>query len=554
MAAIYSRLIEIFDAGSEVAGTTSRIIAANYYDRMVFTHLGFFPQYWNGSGNAQPVVGLPTSERFKGVFSLAGYLIFYRDNYLRWNAAGNSTMWTPIANTISTYVWGFSNTWTMPATGVESSWINVDDVTTGSAIGQLVTIRDSAFISYFTISSLETNRLKLKPTGLSGQHPIGFTFVGPATQKIFTLLSNFAGDSINVGTLTNGEIYHLDQIGQLGYIFKRRSIQSIEPTGDSTVFNFIAQVTDEGFIGRYAYVKVGVDKIYFIGNRDVYAYKGGSDITPIANQSSKTLLDDLDTSRSDEIFGYHYEKSQEIWFVYPSLSSPGGPLKVWIYNYEQKSVTIDEYPTYITALTAAGRYDWGVDLAVGDLTGTIGGLSGSIRDLAGGAAGVVAILATKLETPQDPFTGAPAPTMLNYGNQLDRKYKAIESVWETPDFGDSFSVSQSSSTASAKYNDTSSFKYIDTVQVGIEVNKTPLPTSLTPYTLQLQLGGKFNMDSSIVWSAPQSIVVSGDGQRTTKVNLRATGRHFRLRLISNQAGCNFRITYFRLFGRAGGDY
>ncbi len=209
------------------------------------------------------------------------------------------------------------------------------------------------------------------PVDLTGNAAVGDVFA--AGSQVLTVAPNGAGEVINAGALVNGPILHFDTLGEMGYLFKQRSIQSVQYTGVGNGTFFIRpEVTDEGLVGDYAFVKVGNDEMYFWGNRGIYRFLGGSNLQPIAPQHYKQLKAELDITRADQIIGYHNEQDFEIWFVYPqkAISPELGGLRVFIWNYAENSCTIDDYPSSFQALSAIGRVSWNQDLTWARTLGT----------------------------------------------------------------------------------------------------------------------------------------------------------------------------------------
>lgn len=241
---------------------------------------------------------------------------------------------------------------TQPSVSVK----NISGVTASSSFAELV---KEAFA--FTVI----------PQDLTGNQDVGHTF--PAGTQILTVDANAAGELINAGALINGPILHFDTLGEQGYIFKQRSIQSVQYLGGGAGTFFIRPaITDEGLVGDYAFVKVGNDEMYFWGNRGVYRFLGGNNLQPIAPQYFKQLKAELDVTRADRIVGYHNEQDFEIWFIFPQKSkSPTlGSTRVFIYNYLENSCTIDDYPSSFVSLTAAARVNWNEDLIWSNTLGT----------------------------------------------------------------------------------------------------------------------------------------------------------------------------------------
>jgi len=385
--------------------------------------------------------------------------------------------------------------------------------------------------------------VKLTPAGFTGEVPQGT--VVPEGSTIQALEPTEAGEFVNAGGQINGPIFAIVALGEYGVILKERSIQSMQYVGrlNGTFFTR-PEVLGEGPISKYAYCRVNETKLIFWGNREIYDYSGGANLTPILLQHSVKMFSELDRARADEIVLFHNEPDTQIWFVYPVIGATD--TTVVIYNYREGSVVIDKYDAALGGITALGGWDIEVAPAWEDLPETLTWQSETRRwvDLVedglhrrtiiatGGDAGV----ATLGEDPDETI-----PRLLLHGrvysrssgdNCIPARYYAAA---ETQDFA---------------FNDPSLYKYVDTLTITLAVDE-PLQR---PMKLWVQLGSRANFDSDILWSTPASIEVSGNGNYVTRVNLRSAGRYHRVRFFSNQVDCQWKIAGFCLYARPGGTY
>ena len=376
----------------------------------------------------------------------------------------------------------------------------------------------------------------------------GVTLAGtvvPTGTQIFTEDSNGAGEDINAGSIVNGPILALDTLGDYAYILKNRSIQSIQYVGlDQGTFFIRPEVSDEGLIGRYSFVKVGLDVMYIFGNREFYRYSGGSQLVPIGRQHSVQVLAELDKTRVDEIIGYHNETDFEIWFIYPviGLAPTDSPYRVFIYNYAEDSCTIDDYdpsahPSLVLhGITGLGRLDLSANPSWDSATGTwvapgLWPATATCQDLESDGSNTVPVASFK----NNELLGGPVLSQLNQGYTRDGV--AMLCRYESVDFS---------------AGDPLAFKYGDTVQMSLQV--LGLAQQPNPFVVQVQLGSKANLDDDIVWSNPVAIQVQGNGNYVTKANMKRTGRYLRVRVTSNQVGCGWRVSRLTVLGRMGGTY
>ena len=384
--------------------------------------------------------------------------------------------------------------------------------------------------------------LVLIPLGYTGGTVVGANI--PAGATIETLNANAAGEVLNVGAAINGDIYAVVPLAEFAYILKKRSIQSIQSVGQAAGTFFLRpEILEEGPIGRYSWCRAGDRQIAFIGNKGMYVYGGGQNLRQIASQHWQKFRDEVDWARSDEIIAHHNRRQNEVWFTYPT---PTGVTKVYVWNYVEDSVVLDRYPDAVNGISALGRVDWElaptwesldpaekcngsskrwyeyVDVAEREYTLVgIGGDAGSV---------------VRGEDPTKTI-----PQLLVHGrvwsrsSQDDCNPTAIPSVAETADFD---------------FGDPTIWKYLDTVYVVLN-GKENLPNGAT---LQVTVGARDNLNSTIRWSAPQSLSVATAGSGPTKVNATVSGRYIRVRFSSESVGSNWGISGYHLTARKGGTY
>lgn len=666
MPSLAGNLTEIYDFGSLVGSQARRVVAVNYFDKVIFAQPDSQPLYWNGTGDAKKLPGLPTDELYWGCQAYDGVLLLWRNNYLRWSGAADFSRWLIVNETISDYVLNLESDYTQLAVDTESDWVYFTELAPNLAVGQYLRVDYPAdnynfyevtevfpqpdfaaeasatqtitvgstqplFINavvpheegtqiyfeglalqklrvvetpeidtqaltvatdftlpavggsvtvdvtvapllttggYVSVSSKQeygqavfevtaidriNNTVTLERTGVELSTPPATVTAGyiltpqpyilvenlsgsdattpapepallqasgvkwklldlegvadpatviPANQQVETLNASKAGDVVNAGTDTNGDIKHVAVLGEYAYIFKERSIQLMYPTGEFA-YGFRPAVTGEGILGRYAHCQVGVDRLYFIGNRNIYVYGGGSTLQPIAPQHRDQFYEDLDYARLDEIFGFHHEDEEEVWFVYPQKGD-AGTWRVLVYNYADNTVTLDDYTDKATDVTTAGKLEWDVD-------GTK-----SEHNLVGLAE-----------------WGDDQPQLVNYGEDFNRKGDGISSEWETIDLGDG-----------------TTYLYVDTVHLSLEVRNPSALAQIMP--LQVWVGGRRDYDDATEWGDPLTIQAQGNGMYSTKVHVKRAGRFIRIRFRSTQADVQWRISSLRVMGRVGG--
>lgn len=388
--------------------------------------------------------------------------------------------------------------------------------------------------------------IKLKGLGLTGELPEGDII--PAGAEIQSLDRNEAGEVINAGSDINGPVFAVVSLGEYGIILKERSLQSMQYTGiDSGTFFIRSEILGEGLISRHAWTRTGDKQIAFFGHKHIYIYSGGQTLSPIALQHSKEVFKELDRSRSSEIVLYHNEQQQELWVYYPTLSNE--KLKVLVWNYRFNTVVQDTYsPDDFTGITALGGIDVEIAPTWRELSDTLTWETETRRwrELVEDGEQRYTLIAVG-GAEADPALGEldsedGVPRLLLHGRKFSRAAgdncdeEGYFAFGETQDFD---------------FNDGAAFKYLDGIQIDVEIADTDLAR---PMFLNVQIGARNNLDSAVRWSSPSKVEVSGNGTIVTKVNLRAAGRFLRVRFFSENAGDVWRVAGFRLLGRKGGTY
>jgi hypothetical protein len=382
--------------------------------------------------------------------------------------------------------------------------------------------------------------LKLESTGSTGE--IAVDTVIPAGSSITSLDANDAGESVNAGAQINGDIFAITAVGEYALMLKNRSIQTMQDVGRLNGTFFIRPaVLDEGLISRYAWTRVEGNRIIFWGHKEIYEYGGDLVLTPIGVSHTKEVFEEFDRSRADEIISHHNERDTEVWFVYPTLS---GETKVLIYNYREKTVVIDLYDSDLNGITAIGGIDWESAPAWQDLSTSLTWESETKKwyqyvDEGEKRYTILAIGGTAADANLGESGDDPIPRLLLHGRRFSRcagdncSPEAYLCKAETQDFD---------------FGDSARWKYADTIILDMEVKER-----LTrPMKLWVQIGSRSNLDADIVWSAPASVEVSGNGTVQTKVNLRGSGRYHRIRFFSQAVDAQWRVAGFELIARLGG--
>jgi hypothetical protein len=387
--------------------------------------------------------------------------------------------------------------------------------------------------------------VKLRALGYTGGIEVGKSI--PAGAVVRSVDANDAGEFQNIGSDVNGEIFAIVAIGELGYILKERSIQSLQSVGKANgTFLARLEVPNQGPAARHAWCRIYKDEsvsgIAFWGSDNIYIYNGGQAITSIGDMHTRELFERFDKSRRDEIVMYHHERDHELWVVYPVLGS--SVPEVLVYDMREGSVTIDVYDQGIGDVTALGGIDWEVSTTWADLptTQVWEDETKKWREYVDEGAQRHTIIGISSDSPNPAYgeIGVDSvPRLLLHGRQFSRASSndCVPNPYlcaaETPDFD---------------FGDRTRYKYVNTIWLDIHV-----PSKREkPMYVCVQVGTRESSSSPIKWSEIKSAEVSGGGNNLTAVNIKASGRYMRLRFFSAEEDAEWRIAGYYFEARLGG--
>jgi hypothetical protein len=526
-------LTSIFSGSS--ATPHNRWMAANFYDKAIFACNSARMQFWPGYNQCLEVPGIDPAITWEGVTVVNDHILGWFGNTMKWCAASDYSSWIPIGETVSNALFTLSGYAVQPAVNASVTFV-FNETCEMLVVGQFLRIDLSLNTGFYVITSIDTTTQTVVATllNLTGTIPAGTTL--PTGAAVATLAANDAGELINAGDRINGPILQVVPMGDNAVLFKARSIQLLELGGSTpfygrSLFETHIVVSDEGLLGKYAWCRSTNEIIYFLGNRELYAYSGGLDMRPVATQQTKQMYAELDLSNADSIILQHVEQNNEIWVVYPVVGAPNGPRRVLIYNYRWDTCTIDDYGADTDgAITALGTWDYQIATPWNSQAESWVEAPGTWYEFS-----TESSLERLPVIAFQPTTGG--ATLNVYGLNYDRNGAAISSLCETQDFD---------------FGDSYAFKYIDTVYLALEV-LTPLAPGA--FKLLVQVGARDNLDSPIRWSDPPwPVEASGYGSIVRQASIRKSGRFIRIRFSSNQVGVQWRISSFRILGRMGSSY
>lgn len=514
------------------ANNANRWTACNFYDKVILACNTSPLLFWPGYNQAVQVPGIDPAIRFEGITAIGPYLIGWYGSTYKWSASADYSTWIPVSETVSKVRCTISTAITQVAAGSSMQFFLNEDPT-GWTVDQFIRIDYFTSTSFYQITAVDPIGFSVTATALALTGSISAGTVIPISTEINSIPANDSGETINSGDLINGPILAIVPQGDTGIIFKARSIQMIQGSQygslTSGVFQSRQVITDEGMLGKYSWCRSTDEVIYFLGNRELYAYSGGQDLRPVAVQHTKQVFAELNYAEADSIIMYHYEQNNEIWVVYPVFGNQVVPRRVLIYNYRWDTCTIDDYDQSLGAITAVGSWDYQVKTSWAQLTNTWATLPYAWEDV--DALNQAQRLTVIGMTP-DPGT----PSINVYGLNYDRNGSSYICTCESQDYD---------------FGDNLAFKYVDTIYCALQV-LTKLING--PFKLFFQVGARDNLDSDIRWSTPDSLEVSGNGNFVNNVQIRASGRYIRVRLYSNQVGVQWKVSSFKILARMGGTY
>jgi hypothetical protein len=370
---------------------------------------------------------------------------------------------------------------------------------------------------------IEAYALQLQLQDLTGIVPPGSAIIGGS--QILSLNANEAGQLVNAGDRVNGPIWAMSTIGLYGLIMKERSFQLMQYVGAPSIFTIWPDFADEGLLGRNTWCKINDTTIYFFGHRAFYTYTTGVP-QEIGMKQFLQVLTEIDLSKVQEAFMYHKEDRREVWFVYPAQGANFPPQRVFIYNYEQNTCTLDDYEDSNAPITAIGRQDYATALTWANWAGRWIDQIQSWGDL----------LASKANLTLMALYPSGVPGIYSHGQVYDRAGAAYQSIFET---------------VAHDCGDEQAYKYLDLVQFSLQVKQVLTPR---PFRLFVQAGTQENLDGTISWSTPQWVDCAGNANYVTKLNIKVAGRFIRIRFYTDQADTQWRVTTYSISGRIGNTY
>lgn len=161
----------------------------------------------------------------------------------------------------------------------------------------------------------------------------------------------------------------IQYLGPYMILYRERSIVRTEYVGSTDLlFNFETVIVGEGALSQDSVIDLG-DYHIFIGNANVYEYRGGFDFEPVGDKIYYDIFGvngELNPTYKQRVFGLYVEELDEVWFFYPA-SGDTKPTKLLRYSQENQSWVKREFNHDITGF---GLYQSTADKTWNDLVGT----------------------------------------------------------------------------------------------------------------------------------------------------------------------------------------
>lgn len=516
--------------------------ATDFFDTVILAQHDNIAQYWTAPlpNVCQPIPGLPTNDaQWDGTEAFFGHVLLWKDDRLKWSDQDDFTNWIPVGQTASSAVFTINTGgFTQPAPGATVVIPVVEDpVTAGIVVGQFIFIQDNRgsgtsnqFYNYYQVTAISdspSNTITARLQDLTGVTANGLTVA--AGQQVFTVDANEAGETRVVGSKMNGKIFKVVAMGDYAYIFKERSVQSVQYVGlESGTFFIHPELSDEGALSRTAVLNLGDGRIVFLGHKELYLYTGGPSPQPIATQVTRQVLREIDRTRLDQIVMVHKEIRHEVWISYPII----GGQKTLIWNYVEDTCSFDYYDISLGGISAAADVDFTTNppwlsLPMSLLWDTIDPAT-TWLDLEGVSTDRVLLLATR----------DGEILVWGFGTTYNRNGRGYISLSESMDYD---------------FEEPDIWKYVDVVVLGLEITSS----TNQPRTLYVQLGQRAGLgmaEDDITWTAPYPVSVAGDISDVVKVNPGGAGRYLRLRVYSQDPDVQWALSSFEIHCRPGGWY
>lgn len=505
----------------------------NFFDKVLIAQHDNEAQYLPPAGTAtKDLPGLTVGdEKWDGVESFFGHALLWKEDRLKWSDVNDFSNYIPVATTAASFTLTIATGgYVQPAAGATVTVnVNEDPVALGVTVGQYVRVDDDrgvdgTFYNFYIVTARTTTTITLELQDLTGRTATALTIA--AGQFIQSLDANEAGETRVTGSRSNGPIYRVIAEGDYAYIFKERSITSMQYVGvGSGIFATHPEVAGEGMITRDALASLNDGRMVFLGHGELYTYGGGPTLTPVCTQTTRRLYEELDRSRLYLVAVRHNENDNEVWVHYPVV---GGGQKIMIWNYVEDTATIDEHDSRLGGFSETETVDWVVDPSWDSLSETL-----TWDDVDN------ALSWQDFEESVQERTflmSSWSGELFVHGVGFNRDGEGYECRAETLEFD---------------FDEPDIFKYIEVVAIGLQIKNKDTATR----NIYISVGTRDTLDEDVRWTDPVAVPVQGNPSRKpAKVNPGGSGRFVRFRFYSTDADVEWRISSYESHARAGGFY
>jgi hypothetical protein len=594
-----ANLTEIFSGAD--ASTSKRWSACNFFDKVALACESVFPQYWPGYGQCRPLPGLPVEERFTGIAEVAGHLVGWQNNRLRWSSVNDFSTWIPVGATAAVLRLTVLNPFVQPNTGEATGWLWVKEPPDGLAVETFMRIQQNGTHNFYSVTEVST-----RGGGVTGTLA-ATTVILPGEEKTLTMAAGarwVVGSRVFVGGQT-----------------QPLRVSTVSALGETP---FTLKVVNEGVAPVNGQAGATVGEAYGLKLKSL-GLSGGLAAGSVIEAGAVIVTENANDA--GEMTNGGSEINGEIWGILEANGS-GMILKEWsvqVLDYVGRPA-IFEPRTLLTKEGLLGRYAW-VKLQDGAMfvghreiyrysgEGLLPVLQQHSRQFYaeldrgrldeiilfecegrnevwivyphkdGQTRVMVWNFLEKSVVIDDYQQQVTAGAMLDW--QTDITWADLTEVWDEyeqnwEDFGSGVrerlmllatarggnddapelllhgldysrkgeAYRCEAETLLFDVGDDYVFKYGDSVKVNLQVRTK----QQRPKRLYCQMGARDSLDSDTIWSGVDWIEVSGNSNQVAKFDVSASGRFLALRFFSEQPDIQWRIAGFEINGRVGNSY
>ena len=330
-----------------------------------------------------------------------------------------------------------------------------------------------------------------------------FDPVSVPTDYDITSTTNLAGTNVLTGNY--GVLVDQLPLGDSNILYAERGVFGMDLIGGTLVFQFRDLFTDDGIINRGACAKMPNQHLV-VGINDIYAHDGNQKKSLADKRVRKQFYSELDDKRS--VFCQTVDERSEVWICYSnaSASDSRSANRALIYNWERDAFTFVDLPN-CRALTYSDKLGQAVTWA--NITMTWGEITETWQDINSSAE------ANNIKLFGIDFVNA---KLLNMNSSKGFASQPFKAFLESPKLDFDTVIGKA----------TNSIKQIGQI----------LPQMQGTGTVEFSIGTSMAPQDSIQWQPAHQYNVESDH----KIDTRASGRYFALRLESTTKDSSWEIT------------